>query len=60
MNDAKLRQLYGNKWARQPSSYLNQEYLGKLQDYKIKLISARTCDEGIKNNILEYVKYFEL
>lgn len=58
--DSKLRQLYQNRWNRQPSNQLSGQYLGTIQDFKVKLATARSCDAGIKDNIMQNVKFFEL
>ena len=58
--DNKLRQLYVGKWNRATSNSLNYQYFQTIQDYKAKLITARSCDIQIKMNIMENIKYFEL
>lgn len=58
--DNKLRQMYGNKWYRQPSSNLNNNYYAFLNQFKQKIEIASKCDENVNNTIKESMKHFEL
>lgn len=58
--DAKYRNLYSSQWTREPSNKLNYQYLGFVNQYKSKLEIARNCDEGIKTQILDNMKYFDI
>lgn len=58
--DARLRQIYGNRWTRSPSAIVNANYLGTLTQISQKIEIARKCDEAINQSIRDNMKYFEL
>lgn len=58
--DNNIRNLYGPQWIRLPSKKVNGQFYQILHDYKQKLNSANSCNDQIKNNILENKKYFDI
>jgi hypothetical protein len=58
--DKKMRNLYGPQWIRLPSQNVNSQFYQILQDYKQKLNVAHSCDNQIKNNLLENKTYFDM
>lgn len=58
--DNQFRQMYGNRWTREPSNKLNFTYLGAINQIAGKIEAAGKCDEGIKEAIKENQKYYEL
>lgn len=58
--DNRLRGQYGARWNRRPSSDLNGNYLLTLNDYKMKLSQAHSCDAATKTDITNNLKFFEL
>lgn len=59
-DDGKCRNMFLNRWVRKASQTLNYQMFQMLNDYKQKLIQAKSCDSLVKEGIMNHMKYFEL
>jgi len=58
--DGKYRNMYMNRWNRKASSQLNVPLFQTLYEYKQKLAQAKSCDQLVKEGVMNNMKYFEL
>ena len=58
--DKMLREMFSFNWNRSPSSALNTQCIKVLTDYKQKVVQAKNCDDVMRTQIFENMKYLEM